>query len=344
MEFLAEYGLFLAKVVTLVFAIVIVLGMVAAQKQNGKLQHLLGGNIRIKKLNKQYEQFEKQLKESVLSNKQYKQEQQQKKKADKQLKKQDISKPRIYSLNFNGDVEASQVEHIRHEVTAILTVATKADEVVVNIESMGGMVHTYGLAASQLQRIRDAGIPLTVCIDKVAASGGYLMACVADKILAAPFAIIGSIGVLAQIPNFHRALKKYDVDYEIMTAGEYKAPITMFGEITDKGRNKLKEDLENTHELFKDFISQHRPQVVMQEVATGEVWYGKQAINNQLIDGLTTSDDYFMQQYKEKDIFVVSFAERKSLQEKLGLAVQHGVTGSIKALLKREQELSLTKV
>lgn len=344
MEFLAEYGLFLAKVVTLVFAIVIVLGMVAAQKQNGKLQHLLGGNIRIKKLNKQYEQFEKQLKESVLSHKQYKQEQQQKKKADKQLKKQDISKPRIYSLNFNGDVEASQVEHIRHEVTAILTVATKADEVVVNIESMGGMVHTYGLAASQLQRIRDAGIPLTVCIDKVAASGGYLMACVADKILAAPFAIIGSIGVLAQIPNFHRALKKYDVDYEIMTAGEYKAPITMFGEITDKGRNKLKEDLENTHELFKDFISQHRPQVVMQEVATGEVWYGKQAINNQLIDGLTTSDDYFMQQYKEKDIFVVSFAEKKSLQEKLGLAVQHGVTGSIKALLKREQELSLTKV
>ena len=344
MEFLAEYGLFLAKVVTLVFAIVIVLGMVAAQKQNGKLQHLLGGNIRIKKLNKQYEQFEKQLKESVLSHKQYKQEQQQKKKADKQLKKQVISKPRIYSLNFNGDVEASQVEHIRHEVTAILTVATKADEVVVNIESMGGMVHTYGLAASQLQRIRDAGIPLTVCIDKVAASGGYLMACVADKILAAPFAIIGSIGVLAQIPNFHRALKKYDVDYEIMTAGEYKAPITMFGEITDKGRNKLKEDLENTHELFKDFISQHRPQMVMQEVATGEVWYGKQAINNQLIDGLTTSDDYFMQQYKEKDIFVVSFAEKKSLQEKLGLAVQHGVTGSIKALLKREQELSLTKV
>jgi len=343
-EFLAEYGLFLAKVVTLVFAIVIVLGMVAAQKQNGKLQHLLGGNIRIKKLNKQYEQFEKQLKESVLSHKQYKQEQQQKKKADKQLKKQVISKPRIYSLNFNGDVEASQVEHIRHEVTAILTVATKADEVVVNIESMGGMVHTYGLAASQLQRIRDAGIPLTVCIDKVAASGGYLMACVADKILAAPFAIIGSIGVLAQIPNFHRALKKYDVDYEIMTAGEYKAPITMFGEITDKGRNKLKEDLENTHELFKDFISQHRPQMVMQEVATGEVWYGKQAINNQLIDGLTTSDDYFMQQYKEKDIFVVSFAEKKSLQEKLGLAVQHGVTGSIKALLKREQELSLTKV
>lgn len=344
MELLAEYGLFLAKVVTMVFALVVVLGIIAAQKHNGKLQNLLGGSIRIKKINKQFEQFEKNLKEAVLSQKQYKIEQQQKKKEEKQLKKQDISRPRIYFLDFNGDVEASQVENIRHEVTAILTIATKADEVVVNIESMGGMVHTYGLAASQLQRIRDAGIPLTVCIDKVAASGGYLMACVADKILAAPFAIIGSIGVLAQIPNFHRALKKYDVDYEIMTAGEYKAPITMFGEITDKGRNKLKEDLENTHELFKAFISEHRPQVVMQEVATGEVWYGKQAIDNQLIDGLTTSDDYFMQHHKQKDIFLVSFAEKKSLQEKLGLAVQHGVTGSMKALLKREQELSLTKI
>lgn len=343
MEILAEYGLFLAKVVTLLVSLVVVLGVIAAQKHNGKLQNLLGGNIRIKKLNTQFEEFEDDLKEAVLSQKQFKQEQQEKKKQEKQLKKQELKRPRMYFLDFDGDVEASQVENFRHEISAILTIATPEDEVVVNIESMGGMVHTYGLAASQLQRIRDAGIPLTVCIDKVAASGGYLMACVADKILAAPFAIIGSIGVLAQIPNFHRALKKYDVDYEIMTAGEYKAPITMFGEITDKGRNKLKDDLENTHELFKNFISEHRPQVVMEEVATGEVWYGKQAMDNHLIDGLITSDDYFMQQYKEKDIFLVNFAEKKSLQEKLGLAVQQGFTGSIKALLNREQAFSLTK-
>lgn len=343
MEILAEYGLFLAKVVTLLVSLVVVLGVIAAQKHNGKLQNLLGGNIRIKKLNTQFEEFEEDLKEAVLSQKQFKQEQQEKKKQEKQLKKQELKRPRIYFLDFDGDVEASQVENFRHEISAILTIATPEDEVVVNIESMGGMVHTYGLAASQLQRIRDAGIPLTVCIDKVAASGGYLMACVADKILAAPFAIIGSIGVLAQIPNFHRALKKYDVDYEIMTAGEYKAPITMFGEITDKGRNKLKDDLENTHELFKNFISEHRPQVVMEEVATGEVWYGKQAMDNHLIDGLITSDDYFMQQYKEKDIFLVDFTEKKSLQEKLGLAVQQGFTGSIKALLNREQAFSLTK-
>ena len=140
------------------------------------------------------------------------------------------------------------------------------------------MVHTYGLAASQLHRITRAGIPLTVSVDKGAASGGYLMACVANTIIAAPFAIIGAIGVLAQIPNFNRALKKVDVDYEVMTAGEHKAPITMFGEITDKGKNKLQQELEETHDLFKGFITQHRPQVPVHEVASGEVWYGQQAI------------------------------------------------------------------
>lgn len=205
------------------------------------------------------------------------------------------------------------------------------------------MVHTYGLAASQLQRFRQAGIPLTVCVDKVAASGGYLMACVADRIFAAPFALVGSIGVLAQIPNFHRALKKYDVDYELMTAGEFKAPITMFGEITDKGRDKLKEDLENTHVLFKNFITNFRPKVAIDQVATGEVWYGQQALALDLVDTVTTSDDYLMQQYKHKDIYHVRFIEKQSLQKKLGLSLQYGVLAGFKALANKEQLARISK-
>ena len=108
----------------------------------------------------------------------------------------------------------------------------------------------YGLAASQMQRIRDKKLKLTVCVDKVAASGGYMMAVVADKIIAAPFAVLGSIGVLAQVPNFHRLLKKHDVDFEMLTAGKYKRTLTMFGENTDKGREKFQEDIEDTHVLF----------------------------------------------------------------------------------------------
>jgi serine protease SohB len=214
---------------------------------------------------------------------------------------------------------------------------------VINLESPGGMVHTYGLAASQLHRITSAGIPLTVAVDKVAASGGYLMACVANKIIAAPFAIVGSIGVLAQIPNFNRALKKVDVDYEIMTAGEHKAPISMFGEITEKGKNKLQQELEETHELFKGFIHQHRPQVPLAEVATGEVWYGQQAIKHQLIDEVQTFDDYLMAKRHEHNIYQVSFAEKKSLQEKLGIAVEHGISRSLLSFFNKEQTLRVTK-
>ena len=172
-------------------------------------------------------------------------------------------------LDFDGDIKASAVEHLRHEITALLSLATPQDEVVVRLESGGGMVHSYGLAPRNWRRIRQAGVPLTICVDKVAASGGYMMACIGDRILSAPFAILGSIGVVAQLPNLHRLLKKHDVDFEVLTAGEYKRTLTVFGENTDKGREKFQEDLEITHELFKDFVARYRPQLAIDEVATG---------------------------------------------------------------------------
>ncbi len=181
---------------------------------------------------------------------------------------------RLYVLNFDGDIRASATDNLREEITAVLNQSTEGDEVLVKVESPGGLVHGYGLAASQLRRIRDAEVPLTIAVDKVAASGGYMMACVADRIIAAPFAVLGSIGVLAQVPNFHRLLKKHDIDFELFTAGEYKRTVTMFGENTEKGREKFTEDLEETHDLFKDFVSENRPQLDIARVATGEVWYG----------------------------------------------------------------------
>ena len=347
MEFLSEYGLFLAKSVTVVIAIVFILGAIFAQAAKNKQGGLLHGHIEVQKINERFKAFEHQLKHAVLPEHLFKQEEAAEKKQEKALKKQQKNQqghtPSLFVINFEGDVKASEVEKLRHEISAILTIATPQDEVVINIESPGGMVHTYGLAASQLQRIRSAGIPLTVCVDKVAASGGYLMACVANRILAAPFALVGSIGVLAQIPNFNRALKKLDVDYEVMTAGEYKAPVTLFGEISEKGRKKLQEELEDTHVLFKEFIMQHRSQVAIEKVATGEVWYGQRALDKQLVDEIITSDDYLMQHRKDKDIYEVTFIEKKSLQEKLGQAFQQGVSSGLEALLKRNQEVSIGK-
>lgn len=235
----------------------------------------------------------------------------------------------MFVLDFSGDIKASATEGLRHEITALLSLATPKDEVVLRLESAGGMVHSYGLASSQLARIRQAGVPLTVCIDKVAASGGYMMACIGEKIISAPFAILGSIGVVAQLPNVNRLLKKHDIDFEVLTAGEYKRTLTVFGENTEKGREKFQEDLDVTHQLFKNFVSRYRPQLVIDEVATGEVWLGVAAQEKKLVDELKTSDEYLAERAKSAELFHLHYAERKSLQERVGLAA----SGSIDRVL-----------
>ena len=222
-------------------------------------------------------------------------------------------------INFKGDIKASEVESLREEITSILTVVKTSDEVVLILESSGGTVHGYGLAASQLKRIRDREISLTVAVDKIAASGGYMMACVANKIIAAPFAIIGSVGVLAQLPNFHRLMKKYNIDYEQLSAGEYKRTLTLFGENDDKDREKFQEELEDTHELFKEFIKDNREQVDIDKIATGEHWYGKRALDLQLVDELITSDDYLYTAAADADadIYEIAQIRKKPVSEKL---------------------------
>ncbi|WNO11379.1 protease SohB [Teredinibacter sp. KSP-S5-2] len=331
MEFLYEYGLFLAKAVTIVVAIGAVIALIVSAGMKGQGHD--SGHIEVKSLNDKFDDIEETMKSVVLSEGQFKEEQKAKKKQEKEEKKaakkaKDQSadeKPRVYVAEFDGDIKASAVEELREVVTAILALAKPEDEVVVKLESQGGMVHSYGLASSQLDRLVSASIPLTICVDKVAASGGYMMACVANKILAAPFAIIGSIGVVAQLPNFHRLLKKNDIDYEMLTAGEYKRTLTMFGENTDKGRQKFMEDLEDTHELFKEFITDHRPQVNIDEVATGEIWFGRRAVEKALIDEVMTSDQYLFDLKERADIYQVEFVQKKSLQEKLGISVEASI-------------------
>jgi serine protease SohB len=323
LEFLSDYGLFLAKAITIVAAILFV--VVAVIAAGGRGQKSADGAIEVNRINDDYDDLEETLKAAVFSEEEYKQEQKQLKKQqklDKKKQKDDSEekKKRVFVLDFDGDVKASEVENLREEITAILTIATREDEVLLRLESPGGMVHSYGLASSQLKRITQQDIPLTIAVDAVAASGGYMMACIGNKILAAPFAIIGSIGVVAQLPNFHRLLKKNDIDFEMFTAGEHKRTVTMFGENTDKGRQKFVEELEDTHELFKEFVASHRPQVNVNTVATGEIWYGQRALEQNLIDDIQTSDEYLMSQRKENDIFSVQFAKKKSLPEKLGIA------------------------
>ena len=226
----------------------------------------------------------------------------------------------VFVLDFDGDMKASAVKHLREEISTLISTANKGDEVIVRLESPGGLVHSYGLAAAQLVRIRDAGIKLTVCVDKVAASGGYMMACVADNIVAAPFAVIGSIGVVSQLPNFHKWLKNHDVDYEQFTAGDYKRTVTVFGENDDEDRAKYQQELEQTHELFKHFVNRYRSMLDLDKVATGEHWYGEDALHLNLVDSLQTSDSYILELMEDNEVYALHSRQRPTLAEKLGLS------------------------
>ena len=323
MEVLFEYVLFLAKVVTLVAALIVVVMIVAGF--NHRHHEEEGGHIEVKNVNEAIDNLSLNLKHLVLNPEQRKLEQKEEKKRQKEehkvqkkkAKEGGENRKRVFVVDFEGDLQASAVKSLREEVTAILSVAKESDEVVVRLESPGGVVHGYGLAASQLKRIVSSDIGLTVAVDKVAASGGYMMACIANRIVAAPFALLGSIGVVAQMPNFHRFLKNRDVDVEVHTAGEYKRTLTLFGENTDKGREKFVDELEDVHALFKNFVAENRPQVNIETVSTGEAWYGTRALENDLVDELITSDEFIMRKCVQSDVFLVKYVLHKNKIERL---------------------------
>ncbi|WP_371988875.1 protease SohB [Vibrio amylolyticus] len=336
MEFLLDYGLFLAKIATVVVAIIAILVIAKGVSSKGSAAK---GELEITNLTEQHKERVEQLEHHLHDEAFIKARDKAEKKSEKEKNKsreKDIKKavkegeldskrePHLFVLDFNGSIDAKEVASLREEVTAILAVAREGDEVLLRLESGGGMVHGYGLASSQLDRIKAAGLPLSISVDKVAASGGYMMACIADKIISAPFAIVGSIGVIAQLPNFNKLLKKHDIEFEQLTAGEYKRTLTMFGENSDKAREKFKQELEETHGLFKDFIRERRPDLDLEKVATGEHWFGTQAKELGLVDEIKTSDDVVVEACKDKTVLSIHYVQKKKITDKLA-----GVAGEV---------------
>jgi serine protease SohB len=335
-EFFVEYGLFLAKTLTVVLGVV---ATIAAAIGLSRRQHGEGG-LRVEKLNDRFRDLARPLREALLPKADRRQARKAEKarlKAEGKARSDGAPRRRVFVLDFKGDIRATGVASLREEVTAVLGVAEPADEVVLRLENFGGAVYEHGLAASQLQRLRNAGIPLTAIVDKGAASGGYLMACIANRILAAPFAVIGSIGVLAQLPNFNRALEARGVDFEQVTAGRYKRTVTMFGRNTEEDRAKLKEELEEVHALFKQVVARHRPQLDVEAVATGEHWYGTRALELKLVDGLTASDDYLVAAARDADVLKLSYRARPTLQQRVLAAVSAGTDEVLDRLSQRNQ-------
>ena len=325
MEILADYLIFLLKVFTIALAITVPLLIIIG---SSKSKSQPKGRLTITNLSDKFEEMGNALKSSLMNPKESK-------KFNKDLAKTKKKKDKaekddsVFVLNFKGDIQASEVEKLKQEINAILISESDCKEVVIRVESGGGSAYAYGLCAAELKRLVDNNINLTVCIDKVAASGGYLMSCVATKIIAAPWAIVGSIGVIAQLPNFHRLLKKNSIDFEMHTAGAFKRTLTTLGENTDAGREKFKSDLEDLHLIFKDFVKEQRPQVDTDIVATGETWQGEEAIKVGLVDSLETSDNYLVNLSKQAKLFEIEFVEKKNLSEKFALSTQLVIEKSI---------------
>ncbi|WP_414039109.1 protease SohB [Acidithiobacillus sp. M4-SHS-6] len=316
---MSHYLTFLAETTTIVVAILIVVGGIAAIALS-KRRPAATGQVQVTDLRRQIEQSAAHIEALRLDKKARKAHQKALKKAHKTQKTEKCT----YLLEFKGDIRASAVSALREEITAIIQAAQAGDAVLIRLESGGGMVNTYGLAAAQLLRLRAAKIHCTVLVDAVAASGGYMMAVTADRIVASPFALLGSIGVVAQIPNFHRWLQDRHIDFEQFTAGKYKRTVTLFGENTETGRAKLREELEEIHTLFREFVERFRPQLDLEKVATGEAWLGSKALELGLVDQLATSDEIIVDAAKNGKLLQISYQRPKNLPQKLGLAAQQG--------------------
>jgi serine protease SohB len=337
LDFLLQYGLFLAKAVTVVASVAAIVLIIAAQAKRGG-----GSGLEVEKLNERYRDLARSLRQVVLSKAEWKKESKREQKAlkaaDKAAAKSDTPRRRVFVLDFRGDIRATAVASLREEISAVVSVAQPQDEVVLRLENFGGTVHEHGLAASQLRRIRDRGLRLTAIVDKAAASGGYMMACIANQIIAAPFAIVGSIGVLVQIPNFNKLLTERGIEFEQITAGKYKRTVTMFGPTTDDDRAKLREEIEDVHVLFKQLIAEHRPQLDIEAVATGEHWYGIRAQKLGLVDALGSSDDYLMKASSDADLFHVTYKVKHTIQERIFAAVRGASQHIDLGILQRDRE------
>lgn len=317
MQSFSDWIQFIVSSAVVVLFLLILLGIIILILKRTKKHEK--SHISVEHLNKTWRKQKEDIQKEILTEKELADVIKQ----DKKTKKEESTdasteiRQRVFVIDFDGDLMASACASLRDLVSTIISIARTNDEVVVRLESPGGVVHGYGLAASQLARLTERKIHLTVCVDKVAASGGYMMACVANKIVAAPFSMIGSIGVLSSTPNFNRLLKKHDVDFIEQTAGEYKRTVTLFGEVSESKKARHQQELDVIHGLFKEHVARHRPQLNINEVSTGEVWLGRLALDHGLVDALQTSDDLLLALGEKSDVYLLKTEQEVNWKARL---------------------------
>lgn len=229
----------------------------------------------------------------------------------------------LYVIDFDGDMQASNTVQLAETTSCLLPLLRSTDKVLVRVKSSGGLVPHYGYAASQLSRLRSKA-SLTVAIDHIAASGGYLMACVAHEIIAAPFAIVGSIGVVGLVPNVHPLLKNHGIDVHEHTAGEYKRSLSPWAAVTPEKVQRYEHELSMTHELFQEFVQQYRPNLEPEVLQTGEYRYAARSVGDTgLVDKVQSSDDFIAEHLPKYHVIFVTCREEKSVWQRLSGALMH---------------------
>jgi len=324
MAFWLDIAAFALKALIIVAAVGGLAILIARLARSGEAKD---PEIKVRSLNERYDEMRDAMNAELLDKKERKglaKARKREAKAEAKARRDQEPGKRIYVLAFKGDMRASAVKRLGAEIDAVLTVARPGtDEAMIRIESPGGTVTGYGLAAAEILRLRERKIMVTASVDQVAASGGYMMACAADRIVAAPFAVVGSIGVVAPAPNLHRLLKKNDIDYEEMTAGEFKRTVSVLGEITPEGREHFRGKLDATHEAFKTHVAECRPAVDIAEVANGDHWLAREALALGLVDEIATGDELLFRARDEARLYEVTTEARKNLLQQLlsGLGV-----------------------
>jgi serine protease SohB len=325
MPFWFDIAAFLIKAIILVAAIGGLAVLIARLAFSGEDKESEPA-IKVRSLNERYDSMRDTLNAALLDRKARKALMKARKK-ERKAAKSDDGRRRVYVLAFKGDMRATAVRRLGREIDAVLMVARAGtDEVALRLDSPGGTVTGYGLAAAEILRLRERKVKVTALVDQVAASGGYMMAAAADRIVAAPFAVVGSIGVVAPIPNLHRLLKKNEIDFEEMTAGEYKRSVSMLGEITPAGREHFREKLDDTHQAFKAHVARLRPNADIARVANGDTWLASDALPLGLVDEIMTGDDWLFRARESARLVEITTEARKSLLQHLlggmGVAAQ----------------------
>jgi serine protease SohB len=236
-------------------------------------------------------------------------------KKTKELDEKPLAERPIAVVSFDGDVRATKRKIVSALIDELIVNKDKLSEAVVVVNSPGGSVAEYGLLYAEMERIRAAGISLTVCIDTYAASGGYLMSLPANRIVAAPFAFVGSVGVVAYSPNIHRLLKKHDIEPRLFTAGEFKRTVTLIGDDDEEAKQHFQHQLESLHGLFLAAVKKYRTGANFEKIGTGDHWTAEesQTQNLGLVDHIATSREYLLKLNADRDL--VHLSQKKHMLE-----------------------------